>query len=543
MRKRMNKTTCETIYECFEETVKGNPDKTAIVYLGTKWTYSDLRTQVERFAASLKNHGVEQGEKIVLYLPNIPQWIIAFFAVLRLKAVAVPVSTFSTSDELTQVVKDCQPKTIISIDTNFGYAIQAREGSDVKRIVVATLDGLLPKWKQLINKALKLSPAGKYFQDNAVLPFPTLLRENAQSLPPFQGNGKDLAVLCYTGGTTGTTKVLPFSNQSFLETVSNPRETSASVVPLGKGVVLLGRPLNECFGMVTAASCLVWAGEKLALAPEENVDAFMAIIQREKVTHLLGSPELFREFLGNPRYESYDLSSLKYCFTGGDSLPVSIAEGWANKFKGNIYPAYIITEACGTVSCCPPDEPIPSGSTGKIVSHKRIKFIHQDTLKEVPEGEPGEILISSENMIEAYWNDSGKTDRAFVDIDGTLWFRTGDIGRVDENGWLYFVSRSADIIQHQEHTIIAADIERALEDHPAVIRAAVVGVKDPDVGERIKGYLILMPGVQGITSYKLIEWCKEKMAPHMVPQYIEFRDMLPTSKAGKLLKKELLIED
>ncbi len=539
----MKKTTCETIYECFEETVKRNPDKTAVVYLGTKWTYSDLQTQVERFAAALKNHGVEEEEKVVLYLPNIPQWIIAFFAVLRIKAVVVPVSTFSTSEELAQVVMGCKPKTIVSIDTNFGYAMQVREQSSVKRIVVATLDGLLPKWKQVINKALKLSPAGKYFQDDSILPFPKLLSENSSPLSPFQGNGKDLAVLCYTGGTTGTTRALPFSNSSFLETVSNPREMSASVVPLGQGVILLGRPLNECFGMVTAASCLVWAGETLILAPEENVDAFMAIIERENVTHLLGSPDLFREFLGNPRHDSYNMGSLKYCFTGGDFLPASVAEGWLEKFKDNLYPAYIITEACGTVSCCPPNERMPSGSAGKIVSYKRIKFVNQDTLKEVQKGDPGEILISSENMIEAYYNDSGETDRAFIDIDGALWFRTGDIGRVDENGWLYFISRNTDIINHQEHTIIAADIERAIEDHPAVVRAAVVGVKDPDVGERIKGYLILMPGVKGLTSYDLIEWCKEKMAPHMIPQYIEFRDMLPTSKAGKLLKRELLIED
>ncbi|MFC1822147.1 class I adenylate-forming enzyme family protein [Thermodesulfobacteriota bacterium] len=539
----MNAQQSETIYSCFEAIAKRNPGKTALVYLGTEWTYAELHNLVERTAVGLKMQGLKKGDRVLLYLPNIPQWVISFLAVQRLNAVAVAVSPVSTPIELSEVVDKCRPEILICTDTNFGYALGLFQQKSIKKVLVASLTELLPWWKRLINKLMKLNPEGRILQDENISTFRKLQQTNPSSLPSFEGKGDDVAFICYTSGTLGRPKALPFSSNALLESITAPRLISESLVGHGQGVTLLGRPLYDSLGILTALAGLIYAGDTLLLVHEENADALMSMIQKYGATHLLGSPDFFRGLIENPRTDQYDLSSLKYCFTGGDSLPIRIAEGWGRKFEQPLYTSYVVTEACGPVAIAPPDDQIPAGTAGKIIPGKKIKFIDQESGEEVPPGEPGEVLVSSDSMVRTYWESPEETKKSFLELDGQSWFRTGDIGRLDDHGWFFFLSRSTDIITHQGHRIIAPEIERVLEDHPAVVRASVVGVTDPNVGERIKSFLVLAPGVKGITSYQLIEWCREKLASHMVPQYIEFRDMLPTSRAGKLLKKELILEE
>lgn len=532
-----------TIYECFDARAVSDPDQNALVYLGTEWTYADLQLQVQQLSAALVQLGIKPGERIVLYLPNIPQWLIAFLAIQRIRAIPVALSSVSTSDELSWAIDECRPSAIICSDTNFGYALQVQHGREQAKVIVTTLAELLPWWKRCINKMMKLVPEGRTAKSENVVSFSSLLGNSREAPAVFEGQGDDVALVCYTSGTLGQPKALAYTNHSLLESISMLHAVSETTLSEGQSAVLLGRPLDESLCTITALSSLMRGGETLALAPENNIDALMAIIQRYKVAQFLGSPDLFRGILENPRRNDYELSSLMYCFSGGDTLPVGIAEGWKSVFHRPLYPTYCIAETCGPVSICPPSESIPVGAAGKIVANKRVKFIDQDSMAEVSMGEAGEICVSSDHMVQSYWDFPEETQKAFIRMDGSLWFKSGDIGRVDDDGWFYFLSRGSDIIKHQNHNIVAAEIERVLEDHSAVVRASVVGIPDPNVGERIKSFLVLKPGVKGITSYHLIEWCREKLPAHMVPQYIEFRDMLPTSKAGKLLKRELVLED
>ena len=539
----MENSYLQTVYECFDARAIGNPDETALVYLGTEWSYGELHNLVQRLAAALDQLGIKPGERIIIYLPNIPQWLIAFLAVQRIRALPVALSAVSTSAELAAAIDSCQPDAIICTDTNFSYALQLQRVRKQAKIIVTNLTELLPLWKRCINKMMKLVPEGRTGKDEGVIAFGDLLSKSGQTPKAYEGKGDDVALLCFTSGTQGNPKALPYSNHSLLESISMLQTVSEATAPEGRAAVMLGRPLDECLSIITALSSLIRGGETLALAPENNIDALMAIVQRYKVTQFLGSPDLFRGILENPRRSDYNLTSLKYCFSGGDTLPVAIADGWRQTFDQPLYSTYCIAEACGPVSLCPPVESVPTGAAGKIADNRLVKFIDQDSSEEVAVGEAGEILVSSDKMVQSYWNIPDETQKAFIQLDGNLWFRSGDIGRVDENGWFYFLSRGTDIIKHQNHKIVAAEIERVLEDHPAVVRASVVGIPDPGVGERIKSFLVLKPGIQGITSYHLMEWCREKLPDYMVPQYIEFRDMLPTSKAGKLLKRELVLEE
>ena len=539
----MDRTQPETIYESFTRTVERASQKTALIYLGSQWSYGKLQDLVEQCAAALHRLGLKKRDRVALCLPNMPQWVIAFLAIQRVGATAVAMDPMCGSSELLETIKHTQPRVLISTDANFGYANLCRSQNPGMRIIVTTITQLLPWWKRVINRLLNLAPVGSYALGEEDLSFTDLLRGKTSSLSSFEGTGEDVAVLLYTSGTTGRPKGVPYTDNASLENMMTVREVSIPEIPLGRGITLQGAPLYESLALMTALACLTRSGETLILAPEENGDAYLSLVEKHKVTHFLGSADLFRGLLGNPRADFYDLSTLSSCFCGGDILPAGTAEGWRVRFDKRIHQCYTLTEGCGAVTIAALEEPTSMGSAGKIAPCKRVKFVIPEAMVEVQRGELGEILISSDHMVRSYWNSPKETTGSFVEMDGGLWFRTGDVGRMAENGCFYFLSRINDIIHHQGHQILATEIERALENHSAVARATVVAIQDPRSGQRIKGYLVLKPGIRGITSYQLLDWCREKLPSHMVPHYIEFRDMLPTSRAGKLLKRMLITEE
>jgi long-chain acyl-CoA synthetase len=241
--------------------------------------------------------------------------------------------------------------------------------------------------------------------------------------------------------------------------------------------------------------------------------------------------------------DQYDLSSLTYCFSGGDVLPGEVARRWERKFGKPIYQGYGATETCGGISLTPAGQPFPEGTVGKIARHQQVMIINPDSLEPMPPGEPGEVWVSSAHMVDSYWNKPEETARFFVQINGQQWYRTGDMARLDEEGWLFYQDRSADVIKHKGYRVAASHVEAVLQEHPAVIAACVVGIADPSIGERIKAFVVLRDDVKGVTAYDLSAWCRERLAPYEVPSYIEFRDMLPKSKVGKLLRRELRAEE
>jgi long-chain acyl-CoA synthetase len=279
------------------------------------------------------------------------------------------------------------------------------------------------------------------------------------------------------------------------------------------------------------------------LQPRINIDAAFDAIQRFKAKTMIGVPAMYRMILEHVRLEQYDLSSLEYCFSGGDVLPVEIGKRWKEMFGRPIYQGYGATETCGGVSMCPVDVENPPKSVGRIVDSKKVKIIDPASLEPSVPGEPGELLVSSTHMVSRYLNKPEETASSFVEIDGQKWYRTADIMSMDEDGNLFFVDRTVDTIKHKGYRISASEIESVLQEHNAVIASCVVGVPDEKVGERIKAYVVLKEDIKGITGYELIKWCRETLVSYKVPHYIEFRDMLPKSKVGKLLRREIRSEE
>jgi len=532
-----------SIYEQFERVCRDFPDKPALIYLGKQYRYSQLREAVEGLAASLHRMGVFKGNKAILYLPNCPQWVVTWLALQRIGAIAVPISPIYTPVDLKYMANDSGTETIFCLDTNFGYVAQVLPETGLKRVVVTNVAEVLPWWKRLIGEGFNKIPSGKYDSGRNIFRFKELLKGGPISvLPPLRAEPEETIEMLYTGGTTGLPKGVPFTNILFLEAAAEQRAVSERFIPKREDIVIQGGPLFHILGQQVGLGGIL-SGDTLVLLPRVNLDGLFDHIERYRVLTFFGVPAMYRMILEHDRVDYYDLSSLKYCFSGGDVMPPEVAERWLRKFGKPIYQGYGATETCGRVSLTPMGEQPPAGSAGKVTPLQKVRLVDPDTLEPTAPGEPGELLVSSEHMVRAYWNKPEETAECFIEMDGKLWYRTRDIVRMDQNKWLFYLDRSVDTLKHKGYRVAVSEIEAVLQEHPAVISACVVGVPDEKVGERIKAFAVLKEDVKGVNAYDLLKWCRERLAPYKVPQYIEFRDMLPKSKVGKLLRRELRAEE
>lgn len=533
----------DSIYERFVDIANKFPDRCCLIYLGSEITYFQIKELTERLAASLYALGIRKGDKAIIYLHHLPQWVVAWLALQKLGAVAIPITPAYGLQDLQYIANDSGAETIFCADTNFGYVERVLSQSGLGRVIVTTAVELLPRWKQLIGKALNRVPEGEFHLGESVFTFNDLLKQgDPPSLPAISSHSGEVAEILYTGGTTGGPKGVPITHKLLLRSVNAQREVSEALVPRGEDVVMQGGALYHILGQAVGLGAL-FQGDSLILLPRLNFDAMLDHIQRYGVKTLFGVPAMYRMILEHDRVDHYDLSPLEYCFSGGDVLPLEVAKRWLDKFGRPIYQGYGATETCGAVSLTPAGEPFPEGTAGNVVPYQEVKLVNPDTLEPVSPGEPGELLVSSEPMVTQYWNKPEETARHFVHRGGKLWYRTGDIVQIDEDGWLFFLDRSVDTIKHKGYRVAASRVEMILQGHPAVVSSCVIGVPDSNLGERIKAFVVLKRDVKGVSTYDLKEWCRERLASYEVPHYIEFRDMLPKSKVGKLLRRELRAEE
>jgi len=310
----------------------------------------------------------------------------------------------------------------------------------------------------------------------------------------------------------------------------------------GKEVVLMVNPLFHIMAKGFAIAFGFNFGNTVVLMPSPEVDATLKAIERYKVGWMLGVPTLYRMILENDRLDQYDLSSLKYCYCGGDVLPAEVYKVWQQKYHVPIYQVYGSTEAGHVTYSLLDKEPKPTVVGTPLKSRKCI-LAHEESLKELPQGEVGELLVTSPYTIKSYWKKPDETSRSFVQLNGDIYYRMGDFMRLNEDGDLEFMERTADTIKYKAYRVSASEIEAVLQDHPTVIGACCVGIPDPRVGERIKAIVVLKEDARGVGSTELTRWCRDRLAPYKIPHYIEFRDMLPKSKVGKLLRREIRDEE
>ena len=533
------------IYSTFEAVAERRKNHTAVIYLSTRFSYQQVKEMAESFAAGLIDLGVGSGQKAIIYIPNSIQWVVAWLGIIKAGAVCVPITPIYTPHDLKYIATDSGAETIICADTNFGYVQNALSQTPVKTVVITKMTDLLPWWKRSFGYLFDVVPKGKVTYDNHTFSFRTLLlqgRRKINRLPQNHLHKEPLAEILYTGGTTKFPKGVPITHDLFLNSANEQIRISESLFPAEENIIMGNAPLFHILGQTCSLATLL-VGGTLMVQPRINLDATFDSIRRFKAKTMIGVPALYRMILEHARLDQYDLSSVQYWFSAGDVLPVEVGKRWQEKFGKTIHQGYGATETCGGVSMCPVDIENPPRSVGRIVNSKNVKIVDPALLEPVKPGEPGELLVSSPYMVTAYINKPEETAEAFVELEGTRWYRTADVMSMDDDGNLYFVDRTVDTIKHKGYRVSASEIESVLQEHPAVTSSCVVGIPDEKMGERIKAYVVLKEDIKGITGYDLIKWCRESLVSYKIPQYIEFRDMLPKSKVGKLLRREIRDEE
>jgi len=541
----INQIENNTIYSAFTATVERRKDHPAVFFLGSRFSYRKVKDLADRFAAALVDKGVKADQKVILYIPNSIQWVVCWLGIQQIGAVAVPITPIYTPHDLNYIANDSGAEAIVCTDTNFGYVTRVLSDTHLKQVFITRMADLLPWWKRFFGYLFDVIPRGKIAVDQNTYSFKKLLPRYHNSPLPGQKssrNGNSIAEILYTGGTTKFPKGVPFTHNLLLVSADEQIRMSEPLFPAEENVTMGNAPLFHILGQTCSLATLLTGGS-LILQPRINLDANFDAIQRFGAKTMIGVPALYRMMLEHDRLDQYDLSSLKYCFSGGDVLPVEVGKRWKEKFGIPIYQGYGATETCGGVAMCPTDIENPSKSVGRIVDSKKVKIVDAATLESVAIGDPGELLVSSAYMVSSYLNKPEETAEAFVELEGEKWYRTADIMSMDQDGNLYFVDRTVDTIKHKGYRVSASEIESVLQEHPAVIASCAVGVPDEKVGERIKAYVVLKEDIKGITGYELIKWCRRTLVSYKVPHYIEFRDMLPKSKVGKLLRREIRSEE
>lgn len=538
-----NELSAELTYTRFDRMAEKYPGNTAIIYMGEKFSYRRLYDLSARFAGALQDLGVAKGDRVMIYVSNCVQWIIAFIGIQKIGAVIVPVSPIYTSHELDYMVKDSGAETLICLDTNFCYVKEVMEKKGLKRVIVTNLVDLLPPWKRYLGILFDKIPNGKVVYSPGVHSFKSLLKHAPLKKPADIDPLQDLSYLLYTGGTTGIPKGVPGNHSGMTSYVNDVTDDVAGErLSEGRDVYIAVNPLFHIMALGLFMSVGLNKGNTTVLMPVPQVDAILESIQRYNVRWLLGVPALYRMILDNDRLDQYKLDSLLYCFCGGDVLPAEIYNRWEAHFNIPIYQVYGSTEV-GHVCYSRIDKKPKSGTIGLPLKSRECIVVNPLTLEPVPSGESGELLVSSPYTLKGYWNKPDETERTCVTIDGKVYCRMGDFVSKDEDGELYYVERNADLIKHKGYRISASEVEAILQDHPTVIGACVVGIPDARVGERIKAIVVLKEDARGVGGSDLMKWCRERLASYKVPAYIEFRDMLPKSKVGKLLRREIRDEE
>jgi long-chain acyl-CoA synthetase len=534
-----------TILTAFEANAEKFPAKSALIFLGTHFSYRRLKDLVYRFAAAANDLGIGAHDRVLIYLPNSPQWLIAYMGLQKIGAVPVPVSPIYPPYELTYLLNHSGSQTIICADINFGYVKEVLPRTSVERIIVTRVADLLPAAKRLFGKVFDKLMEGWVSRDPNVIFFRRLIRKNPPAPPLVDIDPKShIAHILYTGGTTGFPKGVPHGHLELLSGIVGIREVYRGSIKEAQHTLIMPLPLFHMFSQDMVFALGLHLGNTIVITPKPNTDAVAASIQNYSGTLLAGVPSLYRLLLENDRRDFYKMASLRYCWSAGDSLPLEVSSRWKEKFGIPIYQVYGSTEAV-CMSVTPPDTESAAGSVGRLIPTRIAKVLDPETLKPAESEEGGELIVSSDYAYVrgGYLDNPAETAETFVELDGRKWCRTGDYVRMTADGQVEFIDRRADLIKHKGYRVSAARVESVLQDHPAVVAACAVGAPDPIAGEQVKAFVILKQDVRGVTAYDLSKHCRQRLLPYEVPDYIEFRDMLPKSKVGKLLRREMRDEE
>ncbi|OGA38330.1 MAG: AMP-dependent synthetase [Betaproteobacteria bacterium RIFCSPLOWO2_12_FULL_68_19] len=519
----------KTVTQAFDEATERSPERPAVVFYGRRISYRELRDATDRLACALARLGVKKGDRVALYLLNSPQFIIAYFAALKCGATVTPISPVYTSHEVRFQLEDSGARVAICQDIL--YEKVAKSGATLDFVVVTNVAEYLPALKRLFAKKSAISAKVYWLQE--------LLKAHPPEPPAVALDPKtDLAALPYTGGTTGNPKGVMLTHYN-LVAAQTMGQAAFSVFEPGKEVILAFLPFFHIYGQVVIMLNGLCQGNLLVLFTSPDTEAILDAMERYRATVFYGVPTLYEYLKDHKDTNKTDWKRLKLVLSGADTLHESTMKGWARRTGSNIVEGYGLSETCATSHVNPLHRP-KSGSFGCPIPGMQAAVMDPETLEFVPPGESGELVLCGPNVMQGYWQRPEETARAFVERAGVRWMRTGDIVRMDEEGYFHFYDRSKDLIKYKGYSIFAKDVEDVLYGHPQVKAAGVIGVADPAVGQRIKAIVVLQGDARGKVSEEEIKaYCRQSLAEYKVPHLVEFRGELPKTDVGKVSRREL----
>ena len=519
----------KTVTQAFDEATESSPERPAVVFYGRRISYRELRDATDRLACALARLGVKKGDRVALYLLNSPQFIIAYFAALKCGATVTPISPVYTSHEVRFQLEDSGARVAICQDIL--YEKVAKSGATLDFVVVTNVAEYLPALKRLFAKKSAISAKVYWLQE--------LLKAHPPEPPAVAMDPKtDLAALPYTGGTTGNPKGVMLTHYN-LVAAQTMGQAAFSVFEPGKEVILAFLPFFHIYGQVVIMLNGLCQGNLLVLFTSPDTEAILDAMERYRATVFYGVPTLYEYLKDHKDTNKTDWKRLKLVLSGADTLHESTMKGWARRTGSNIVEGYGLSETCATSHVNPLHRP-KSGSFGCPIPGMQAAVMDPETLEFVPPGESGELVLCGPNVMQGYWQRPEETARAFVERAGVRWMRTGDIVRMDEEGYFHFYDRSKDLIKYKGYSIFAKDVEDVLYGHPQVKAAGVIGVADPAVGQRIKAIVVLQGDARGKVSEEEIKaYCRQSLAEYKVPHLVEFRGELPKTDVGKVSRREL----
>ena len=522
------------------------PQKVALVFMGRTWTYSQLQLEAEKIASALRKMGVKKGDRVVLDMQNCPQLVITHFAILRLDAVVVPVNPMNRTEELKHYILD--PDTKVAVTTadlapELAAASNALEKKERLQHLLVTqftdaFDAAnigpeeLPETWSVWLKTVHALPL---LEDGQVHAWASALQDKVE-LGPVTAQSEDLAVLPYTSGTTGLPKGCMHTHGTIMHNA------------MSSGLWANGTPENKCLcvvpmfhitGMVSVMHATIFMGATLILMPRWDRDLAGRLISKWKVTHWTNIPTMVIDLLGSANMAQFDLTSLQNIGGGGAAMPEAVAQRLLDQFGLRYIEGYGLTETAAPSHTNPPDAP-KKQCLGIPFMSVDSRVVDPETLKELPQGESGEIVMAGPQIFKGYWKRPEATASAFFERDGKSFFRSGDMGRIDEEGYFFMTDRLKRMINASGFKVWPAEVEALMFKHPAIQEACIISTKDAYRGESVKAVVVLRSTHKGqVSEQDIIDWCRDTMAVYKVPRVVEFLEVLPKSGSGKVMWRAL----
>jgi long-chain acyl-CoA synthetase len=535
------------LFHFLEESARKYPDRACTIFKGAVITYKEMNDLTDRVAAALVDMGVKHGDRVGIFMPNTPQFVMAYYGILKAGGAVVATNPLYTPPEIEHQASDAGIE-VMFVMTNFYKTIKkAQPKTKIKKLIVTNLKETLPPLMRLLFTLAREKKGGFRIegglQEGEVWLQDLLAKFKGAPRPNVQIDPDDTALFQYSGGTTGVSKGAVATHKNVLANTLQMRSWFVNMED-GKEVFLMGIPLFHVYGMVAGMNLAMATGSTMVMVPNvRDLKDVMDNISKYRCTIFPGVPALYNGINNHPdvKAHKYDLSSIKACISGSAPLMRETKEQFEKLTGGKVFEGYGLSEAPTGTHCNPLLGVNKTGSIGMPLPNMECRIVSLDDGEtDLAQGEIGELLLHGPQVMKGYHNMPTETENSLrKDKDGKVWLYTGDIVRMDEDGYFYIVDRKKELIKPGGFQVWPREVEEAIASHPKVLEVGVGGIPDPNRGETVKAWIVLKPD-ETLTVEELKAYCKERLAPYKVPTHFEFRSELPKTTVGKILRRELI---